>query len=343
MIDAEDLRCFAARSLAAVGLPGAAARRVAAAMLEADLLGVHSHGVAKLLTYLDRVDAGVLEVDPEMRWCHERGATALLDAANGFGQVAASLAMERAIELAAEHGIGAVSVARSNHFGIAGHYARIAAAQGCIGIAMTNASPAMPAFGGAEPLLGTNPLAIGVPGTGRADAVLDMSATTVARGRIRRAVEQGVERLPKDWATDAQGRPTGDPRAALEGNLLPVGGPKGAGLALMIELLTGALSGTGVVGEVTGLPDASRPSGTAHLLLAIDPAAFAEESLELVGRSLDAVVASRPQGDAPVQYPGMPEQASVDRAGMEGVDLAPSDLRRLDAVAERLGLAPLAR
>lgn len=335
-----ELRRFATDVLAAAGMRRENADVVAGVMVGADLSGVHSHGVSRLTTYLDRVDAGVMALDPEMVLVRERGATALLDAANGFGQLAASRAMAHAVERARSHGAGVVSVARSNHFGVAGHYVRAAAEAGFVGVAVTNASPAMPPFNGTRRLLGTNPLAIGVPARHRPLAVLDMSSTTVARGKIRRALDNGETEIPADWATDAAGAPTTDPAVALTGDLAPVGGPKGAGLSLMIDLLAGGLSGTGGVGSVVGLSDTSAASATGHLLVALDPEAFGGADVfdELVERSLDEVAGMPAADGGRVFYPGLPEHEQRERAERDGIRLTGVDHGRLCALAGRFGL-----
>lgn len=335
-----ELRRFATDVLTAAGMRRQNADVVAGVMVGADLLGVHSHGTTRLATYLDRVDAGVMALDPEMVLVRDRGATALLDAANGFGQLAASRAMVDAIERARAYGAGVVSVARSNHFGVAGHYVRAAAESGLVGIALTNASPAMPPFNGTRRLLGTNPIAIGVPSRHRPLAILDMSSTTVARGKIRRAFDNGETEIPAGWATDATGAPTTDPAAALAGNLAPLGGPKGAGLSLMIDLLAGSLSGTGPVGSVVGLPDSSAVSGTGHLLIALDPEAFAGADLfdRLVEQSLADVTDMDAADGERVYYPGLIEHEQRERAERDGIRLTDVDHDRLGALAGRFGL-----
>ncbi|SDQ64229.1 Ldh family oxidoreductase [Microbacterium sp. cf332] len=340
-----ELRRFATDVLAAAGMRRQNADVVAGVMVGADLLGVHSHGVARLSTYLERVDAGVMAIDPEMSLVRDHGATALLDAANSFGQLAASRAMIDAIERARAFGAGIVSVTRSNHFGVAGHYVRAAAEGGLVGIAMTNASPAMPPFNGTRRLLGTNPIAIGVPSRRRPLAVLDMSSTTVARGKIRRAFDNGETEIPAGWATGPAGEPTTDPAVALTGDLAPLGGPKGSGLSLMIDLLAGGLSGTGPVGSVVGLPDASAVSGTGHLLIALDPEAFGGADLfdRLVEQSLDDVAGMAGADGGRVFYPGLIEHEQRERAERDGIQLTDVDHDRLGALAARFGLDAPAR
>ena len=338
-----DLERFAAKVLAARGVASENAAVIASFMSKADQYGVSTHGIARLKAYFDRIDAGVLELDPEIRVVQERAATALLDAGNGWGQLAASCAMELAVEKASVAGIGAVSVANSNHFGVAGHYADLATQAGFIGIAMTNASPAMAPFNAKEPLLGTNPIAFGIPRRGKAPIILDMSSSLVARGKIRRAHLEGAETIPEGWAVDKHGRATTDPAAALEGLLAPIGGAKGTGLSLMIDILSGLLSGTSATGEVANLFDSSRPAKTAHFLLAIDPAAFVgtEEFDDAVAGTAARIEAMEPVDGTRVLLPGQLEFERSQRIAAEGVQV-PHDVRAdLDAIAAALGIEPL--
>jgi LDH2 family malate/lactate/ureidoglycolate dehydrogenase len=338
----EELERFVAELLAARGVASERAGAIAALMAKADRYGVATHGVARLGSYLARIDAGVMELDPAPRIVEERAATALLDAGNGWGQVAAGRAMRLAVEKATSAGIGAVSVANSNHFGVAGHYAEMATEAGCIGVAMTNASPAMAPFNAKVALLGTNPIAFGVPMAGDAPVILDMSSSLVARGKIRRAFKEGAERIPEGWAVDAEGRPTTDPAAALAGLLAPIGGAKGTGLALIIDILSGLLSGTGPTGEVANITDASRPSRTGHLLIAIDPDAFIGRGVfeAAVAETGERIRAMEAADGGRVLLPGQLEHERAERIAADGVAL-PADVRaELDSLAERYGVAP---
>lgn len=336
----EELERFVAELLAARGVAAERAGVIAALMARADRYGVATHGVARLAAYLGRIDAGVMELDPGLRIVEERAATALLDAGNGWGQIAASRAMRLATEKARTTGIGAVSVARSNHFGVAGHYVELATEAGCIGVAMTNASPAMAPFNAKAALLGTNPIAFGVPVAGAAPVILDMSSSLVARGRIRRAYKEGAERIPEGWAVDADGLPTTDPAAALAGLLAPIGGAKGTGLSLIIDMLSGLLSGTGRTGEVANILDASRPSGTGHLLIAIDPDAFiGRDAFEAaVAETAARIHAMEAADGGRVLLPGQVEHERADAIDAAGVELAADVRAELDALAEQFGV-----
>jgi LDH2 family malate/lactate/ureidoglycolate dehydrogenase len=331
------LRAFALDVLCQAGMGREHAAVVADSLVYADLRGVSTHGVSRLGSYLQRVEVGVMEIDPEMQIVRESASTALLDAKNGFGQLAATLAMRLAIDKAGQTGIGAVSVSHSNHFGVAGYFAEIATKANRIGIVMTNASPAIAPHNTTVPLLGTNPLAIGVPSGDKPPVVLDMSSSLVARGKIRRAHLQGETKIPEGWAYDAQGHPTTDPAAALQGMLAPVGGAKGAGLSLVIDLLTGVLSGTGSTGSVANITDASRASGTGHLLIALDVAAFT--GLSDFAQSVEDVVDrihTLPSTDGGAVYvPGEIERRKEDAARESGIRLAPDVIADLRSMADR--------
>jgi len=339
-VDARVLEEFTTRVLRSAGLPSKDAEVVAGSLVAADLRGISSHGVARLHLYLHRVRSGVMHADPEIRVVAETTSAATVDAGNGFGQVAATQAMDIAIKKAVATGVGAVSVRNSNHFGIAGIYAEQAATAHMVGIVMTNASPAIAPFNTTEAVMGTNPMAIGIPAGPRDPIVLDMSSSMVARGKIRSAHRRGETQIPEGWAYDSSGRPTTDPTEALDGLLAPIGGAKGAGLALVIQLLAGVLSGGAAEDEVANINDVRRPSGTGHLMIALDPRAFGgRDSFEAeVGRMVDRIH-SLPSADGQTVYlPGEMEQHRKRRQLAEGVELAPNLLDELTSVGAEHGV-----
>lgn len=343
IISVAEIERFAYQALVANGVRDANARIVSGLIAKADCYGVSTHGIARLGAYFERIRAGVQELDPEIRIVEERPATALLDAGNGWGQLAAIRGMDLAISKAKNVGVGAVSVANSNHFGVAGHYVEHAAAAGCIGISMTNASPAMAPFNAKEALLGTNPIAFGIPRARGESVVLDMSSSIVARGKIRRAFNEGVAEIPQGWAVGLDGKPTTDPGVALAGMLAPIGGAKGAGLSLIIDMLSGMLSGTSEVGGVANILDTSRPSRTGHMLIAIDPSAFigrAEFETE-VERTVGRINAMEPADGSRVMVPGELERERAERARREGVVLPADVQQELLRIADELQVAPI--
>lgn len=264
------LAAYVAALFEAAAVPAADARQVAEALVAADQEGVSSHGVMLVPMYLARLRAGSIAAAGRIEVVSERATTVVLDAGNTLGQISAAQAVALAAGRAAEYGMAAVSVRRAFHFGAASRWARRMAEAGCIGIAMSNTRPLMPAPGAAERLVGNNPLAIAMPGgSGGAPLVLDMATSASAMGKIRMAATTGRD-IPADWATDAEGRPTTDPAAAIKGMLLPAAGAKGFGLALMVDLLCGALSGGGLTREVQPLyGDSSQPYNCAHFFLAL--------------------------------------------------------------------------
>jgi LDH2 family malate/lactate/ureidoglycolate dehydrogenase len=272
---AADLERLGSRALFACGVPDADAALVAASLVDAELDGQAAHGLSRLPFLLDRLDQGLINPQPRFEVVGARMAATTLDADNGLGPVAGARACDLATEGARTAGVGLVAVRRSNHLGALAFYLRRVTQMGVIGLAFSNTPPAMPPPGGTAPYLGSNPIAAGFPTS--ADPVLvDMATTQVARGRILRAARMG-QPIPEGWALDAEGEPTTDPAAAIAGSLLPLGGAKGFALALLVEVLSGVLSGAAVGPEVTGTFAASdRESNVGHCFLAIDPEALGE-------------------------------------------------------------------
>jgi len=258
----------------AAGFSPRASSVVAEALVDADLSGIPSHGVMLVPMYLERVRAGSVSRREVARVVSDEETSIVLDAENALGQLTAAQAASLASERAEVHGVAAVAVRNAFHFGTAGRWAQQMAHAGCIGIAMSNTRPLMPAPGGAQRVVGNNPMAIAMPSSDGIPILLDMAMSASAMGKIRLAQGAGRE-IPTGWATDAEGVPTTDPAAAIAGMLLPAGGPKGFGLAFMIDLLCGGLSGGAVGDAVRPLyGDAATPYGCAHFFLALDPQRF---------------------------------------------------------------------
>jgi LDH2 family malate/lactate/ureidoglycolate dehydrogenase len=331
------------RVFVAAGLPAASAAAVAEGLVDADLRGIPSHGVMLVPMYVERLRAGSVSRAVAAEPVLDAGAIAVLDGANAFGILTGDQAMALAVEKARSFGVGLVVVRHAFHFGGAFRFVQAAAAAGCVGIAAANTRPLMPAPGGARAVVGNNPLAIGVPRAGGSDEpiVLDMALSEAALGKIRLAAAEGRE-IPPTWASDADGAPTTDPEAAIRGLLLPAAGPKGYGLAFMVDVLTGVLSGGAFGASVRGLyADTATPNDCAHLFIAIDPAAFGDpdEFTARVGE-LAAQVAASPTapGVERVLLPGQLEAERHAAASAQGVPLDDSSLRRLRETAEALGV-----
>lgn len=274
----EALECWIAELFVRAGIPQGAADTVAQSLVAADLEGVASHGVMLVPMYLDRLLAGSISKKTKAEVVRDAGAAVVLDADNMLGQLSSQQAIALVGERAKKHGLASVAVRNGFHFGTAGYWARVLAAQGLVGMAFSNTRPLMPPPGGAERVVGNNPLAIAFP-SAQEVLLTDMAMSATAMGKIRLAEAAG-QPIPEGWASDAEGRPTTDPAAAIKGMLLPTAGPKGFGLALAIDLLCGGLSGGAITDEVNPLyGDAKQPYRCSHFFLAIDPAAFGSADL----------------------------------------------------------------
>src|SRR5688572_14582459 len=261
-IPADELRRRVSGIFAGMGLPAYDASIVADHLVEADLRGVHSHGVIRVPTYVQQLRDGKLNPRPNVRIVVDNGAQVTVDGDDGMGQLAAFRANEIAIERGHEHGMAGVALRRSGHAGAMAYYPLRAIRTGLIGFASTNAGINMPPTGGARKLVGNNPFAMAVPTGLEWPMVLDMATSVVAGGKLDVARSKG-ESIPLGWARDADGNPTTDPVAARAGSLEPLGGPKGYGMALMLDVLTGVLSG-GRFGAGLGAP------GSAQFFMTID-------------------------------------------------------------------------
>ncbi len=299
-------RTMAQQLIAATGVPERVAKDVATALVSADLQGRSSHGLLQLPVYLKRLKAKTIDPLGELEILREGAAFAVCDAHSMLGHAAAPQAMALTTRKARQAGIAAVSVRRGTHFGVAGRYARQAAEEGLVGIVMANTRPMLAAPGGAEAIVGNNPFAVAIP-TRSAPVVFDMAMSATSMGAIRMAAAAGVEIEP-GLAVDDQGIPTTDPVAAISGMLAPAGGAKGFGLALVVDLLCGLLSGGAMGAEVAsnyGPP--GDPAECSWLFIALDPSVFGDVS-EITARA-EAYVAAversrRVPGSGSAHVPG---------------------------------------
>jgi LDH2 family malate/lactate/ureidoglycolate dehydrogenase len=325
---------FAAAVLVAVGVPVADARLVADSLVTADLWGHQSHGVLRLSWYVDRIRAGVMRAVTTPEAVSDTGPLLVVDGHDGIGQVLAAFAAREATGRARDHGVGVVAVRNSNHFGTAAYFTRMAAREGCVAILTTNASPAMAPWGGRRRTVGTNPWSIAAPAGTHAVMVMDVANTAVARGKVYLARQRG-EPIPAGWAIDADGAPTTDPAAAVAGMILPMAGHKGYAISLMMDVLSGVLTGSAFGAAVGGPYQAERRSGCGHLFIALDVAAFGDpDGFARRMEQLVAEVKSVPpaQGFDEVLYPGELEARAARehlRAGLSLPRQTVEDLRRL--------------
>jgi ureidoglycolate dehydrogenase (NAD+) len=312
---------------------------VAESLVWTSLRGTDSHGVARLPVYIERLRAGAINARPRPSVERRDGAVALVDGDHAPGQVAAVFATDISIELAREHGVGVVAVRRSAHFGAAAYYAIRAAEQGMVAIALTNTEPLVIPHGGSEPALGTNPICLAAP-AGDGVFNLDMATSQVAMNRVWNARDEGRP-IPEGWGVDEHGRTTTDAAAVTAG--MPLGGYKGYGLALMVEVLTGVLAGAGVragVGELYG--ETHKPLDTGHFHLAIDPE-------RTIGRDRFAAVLEGLLGElraippAPgfdeVLVAGDPEDRARAERERTGIPIEPGLWRTLSALGDELGVS----
>ncbi len=340
-----DLLAFARAALVEGGLDSEQSAQAAEHLLIADLRGVASHGLGRLAGYVSRLQRGFDRADAEIEVVRETPATLALDGHLGLGLLVGPEAMRRTIAKAKETGLCMTTVRRSNHFGIAGTYAVMAASEGLIGMAMTNASRVVVPLFGREPRLGTNPIAFAVPTSGE-PFVLDMSTSTVAWGKIEIARRAGLP-IPEGWGVDVEGRSTTDPHQVK--GLTPLGGTrersghKGYGLGLMVEVLTGPLSGNVWSNHVARANEQKEPPGTGHFFMAWrvdafrDPDEFRQEMDQMIAELRETSTADDAPG--PVLIPGDPEAEAERRNRAEGIPVAPGLVRELTELAERLGIA----
>jgi LDH2 family malate/lactate/ureidoglycolate dehydrogenase len=340
------LIAFSRDALVACGVPAADAAMAAETMTEADLTGFDAHGIFRLGMYVATLQSGRTNPRASIRVLQRAPATALIDGDNGIGHLVMRRAADLAVELARDCGIGWVGARNSNHAGAAGIYAEMPVRHGMVGIyAAVSTANHMAPWGGAEPLLGTNPIAFGIPAGLEAPVVLDIATSVASFGTIRQRQVAGRP-LPEGWvAHSGTGQPIVDPGKVSEGVLLPIGGHKGGGLALVIGLLAGVLNGAAFGREVVDFTaPGSQPTNTGQFVVALDVARFRppQEFATDMDRQLKELRGSRtlPGFDA-VRMPGEARrQRRADREA-NGVPLPASLLIQLDALANKLAIAPL--
>lgn len=336
-----------ADAFAARGVPAAEAAKVATLMVEADLTGADAHGVFRLPQYVRRMRGGAVNPRPAIRVERTAAATAMVDGDNGLGHLVMAKAAETAIAIARESGIGWVGVRRSNHAGTAGIYAAMPIPHGMIGLYTVVASANhMAPWGGADMLLGTNPLGVGIPAGEEPPLVLDFATTVVSYGTVKSYALEG-RTMPEGWMVDrATGAPLTDPNRSGEGMLLPIGGYKGAGLALVLGLLAGPLNRAAFGRDVIDFnADDTRETNTGHVMVALDIARFLP--LEAFKAEMDRHLrdlrgSARLPGVEAIRLPGDRRHAVRQERLAKGVPISQALKERLDALAGELGIAALA-
>jgi len=340
-----ELEAFITRAFVAVGIAESDARRIAELMTAADAQGSEGHGVFRLPQYIRRIRGGAVNLQPDIRIVREAAGMALVDGDNGMGHLVMRFAAETAIAKAKSAGVAWVGVKWSNHAGPASLYAAMPLAHDMIGLylAVGNANH-LPPWGGIDMLLSTNPIAVAVPAGEEAPVVLDMATTVAAYGKVKTKAQRG-EMMPEGWMIDREGRPLTDPRRANEGFLLPIGGYKGYGLALVIGLLAGTLNGAAMGKDVVDFnADDTTPTNTGHAIVAINVAAF--QPVAEFKRAVDALVRdlrySRTlPGVERIRIPGEGSHAARTERRTHGIPVPPALRAALDTLASELGITPL--
>lgn len=336
----DQLETFCTRVLEKLGVPREEAKITAATLVMANLRGVDTHGVLRLPLYAARLKSKAMAAKLNLTTEKETIATALLDGHEGIGQVISCRAMEVAIRKARDAGVSYVAVRNSNHFGAAAYYAMMALDHDMIGLTFTNASPRLAPTGGVERLLGNNPWSIAVPAGRRPPVVLDLANSVVAAGKIRVAKKEGKP-IPEGWALNQYGEPTTDPDEALKGILLAIGGYKGYGITLMVDLLTGVLADSQYGPRVKVLDQDVDPAGTAHSFMAISLAAFTD--VTAFNARMEAYVdeiksSKKARGTEVIYVPGEPEHLRVQERIEKGIPLQAKVAEELRAVGKDLGI-----
>ena len=340
-VTAESLTRFVTGIFKAGGCSEAGARDMAECLVQTNLWGIDSHGVLRTPEYLKRFQSGAMNNQPEIRSLKSGSGLEVLDADNGAGYVAGRAAMTRAIELAKTGNIAAVGIINSNHCGAASLYARMALEHGMIGIAMSNVAPNMVAPGGSKPITGNNPIAVAVPTFAEFPFVFDISLSAVSGGKILVAAKNGEE-IPLGWATDREGHPTTDPNIGFKGFLLPMGGHKGFGLSLLVDILCGVITGGSFQHQLKSMyVYPNDPSNTAHLMLVINPL-FLMSKEQLKERMADffQTVKQSPMwgADSEMLLPGEIEYRKENERRSSGIPIPEPLYKELVQLGEDLGL-----
>lgn len=326
-----DLEALISAALVASNVSSANSASVARALTAAEADGQKGHGLSRVPSYAAQARSGKVDGHAQPDATQSRPGSIVIDARHGFSYPAIDIAIATLPALARANGIAAAAIARSHHFGVAGHPCERLAVQGLVALAFGNTPSAMSPWGGQRALFGTNPIAFAAPCSDRPPVIVDLALSEVARGRIMTAALQ-KKPIPLGWAVDQQGQPTTNAEAALKGTLLPSGGAKGAALALMVEVLAAALTGSNFAFEATSFFEADgAPPSVGQLLLVIDPGAFAGNT-SLPDRI--SLLAQAIEQDAGARVPGKRRLDLRDHAAAHGVDVDAALLADVQDIAQ---------
>ncbi|MGH9839707.1 MAG: Ldh family oxidoreductase [Blastocatellia bacterium] len=341
-VSAEALQALVRDIFLRCGMSREDAALLAETLVAADLRGVHSHGVLRVPDYIHKLTAGGVDPRGQPRVVKNSPAAIVVDGGNSMGQIGSAFAMRQVIERARAANLAAAAVRGSNHCGALAYFAMLALPENMIGVATTNALPTMAPWGGADKILGINPLAIAIPAGEEDRVVLDIAFSASSHGKLR-VYHQKNHPIPPDWAFDADGRPTTDAGAALDGLLQPIGGYKGTGLALVMGVLSTLLSGASYGTELGNMIDGPRAGADGHFFLALNVAAF--EEVGRFKRRMDEVIRQiregrRAPGVDRIYAPGGLEAENERRYRREGIPLNAATLEDIRRTALHLGADP---
>lgn len=337
----ESLIAFAEEILLRLDVSKPKANLVAASLVASNLRGVDSHGMQLLPYYAEQITLGNIRPNSDGYIVHESGACLSYYGDQGIGQAIAAICSDHAARICREHGMSMITVRESNHYGAAAFWARRIAAHGFIGITICNASALVAPWQGKEPRFGTNPISMALPGP--PVWLLDMATTTVALNKIRNASLAGEKTIPPGWAMDSEGRPTTDTETALQGLLMPLGGYKGSGLGMMVEILCAVLGGGAMSTDLGGVYNRTKPMRTSQAFLAIDVNRFLplEEFVARMKRLAEMAKSSAPaQEFEEVLIAGEPEWRAEETRKKHGIPLTGGVWNSLREMADKLGVAP---
>ena len=339
-VPADELRALVTAVFEGCSMPSAMAALLSDALVSADLTGVHSHGVLRVPDYVKKLTREGVDPKGQPRVVRGMGACLVVDCGNNMGQIGARFAMERAIEQAKTTGIAAVAIRGSNHCGALAYFAGQALAHDMIGLATTNALPTMAPWGGAERILGINPLAVAIPAGEELPIVYDAAFSASSHGKLRIYEQKGLK-LPEGWALDSDGQPTTDPAAAIDGLLQPIGGFKGTALAMVMGILSSMLSGAAYGTELGDMHSGPKAGEDGHFVAAINIAAF--EDVARFKARVDAAIRQihgcrRAPGVERVYAPGELEHLRRAAYLRDGIPLNRIALADLARVAADLGV-----
>ncbi len=336
----ETLKNFAAECLQSMKLEKEDAIVIADSLIQADLWGHPSHGIMRLFWYGARIASGATQISKEPEWELDAGGLAVLNGQDGIGQSVAKKAMHSAIDRAKQHGISAVCVRNSGHFGTAMYYTKMAADAGCIGFISSNASPSMAPWGGVDKLVGNNPWSWSAPAGSFPCFMLDIANSAVARGKLYHA--QATDKpIPEGWALDKDGYGTTNSADGIAGQILPMAGHKGYAISMAMDVLSGILSASQFGSSITGPYQKEGRSGAGHLVIVIDIAKC--RPIDEFNADMESLIKSiKSSKTAPTQseifYPGELEARNHERISHSGIELSEDVRAQLQIGAEQLGI-----